>query len=1104
MKRNRAYNAGVKLFLETITISGLDRCLNKESRSSMIKSRVNNQNVFMKKAGLALLLAAYSGGAFAQDLTYDGTNVPAVGIATLELGTALFLPAWMNLNSGDHGLIYRNDLNSIVPTDADLIVDYTTGPTPKFVIGGYSPMFGFIISDNTVKIEQGAVDGSVYGGLSHNTSIQSNLTGAPSGNDTSADASAYVTSASASANQNTVSVGSRSIVTGEVYGGNATAWAQAGGADAGGNAAAFSSSFFNASASVNAYADASSATVNANSNTITLSANASASGSIYGGYSNLVALGANATARDASITGSASVFTIAVAVSNTYATASFSAVNANGNSISIDNGASVDGSLYGGYANLVALGGNATSGNATSTATGLSSTASASAFSYASADNSILTANSNIIELKDTASVTGSIYGGYANLAAQGANATAGNASAIGNANAFAYTNTYASASVSTVTAGYNTIAINSDVSITGNIYGGYANLIALGANAIGGNATATNAYNLTNAYAYIYDSIMIANSNSVTVHNGASVTGNIYGGYAGLTAQAGQATGGKANGVASGADATVDASNAKVSAENNVVTFDGVLQSGSSIYGGYTKFDITQGSAIKQDLSSGDNSVNLTGSQVRAINNIVTIGLNAQINGSNTSIYGGYLEHKPSWEPESYDVFTGNTLNFSAQPVSVNSVANFEHYNFVIEPSLANTGTALVNAKDIQLGANVSNVSTNATTPSSIKVVGIHSGNILSAGDQFILMQSTNTFSGNANGLSSTGVAQQGISLLYDVSTAVDLTNKQITATILPGGSNAARVNPQLKALSEGYLAGAMLVSRGADLIVDDAFRAINEQNQNTGLTPFVVMSGQHNRYQSGSHIKSNDFLLTGGLSYQQNNFTTGGFLESGWGSYDTYNSFYDAITKDVLGDGNDRYYGLGLLGRYDLTNGLYTDTSIRFGKNHNTFDTQDIQNFTTGEFARYRVKSNYISSHIGAGYLLSLNKQNNLDLSVKYLWTQLAGKDVSVTGENIHFDRINSQRARFGMILSHQYSDTLAFTGGLSYEYEFDGKAKATALGLEIEAPSVKGGTSILSFGTTLKPTHNKNLSLDLKINGFIGKREGASASTKLNYSF
>lgn len=634
----------------------------------------------------------------------------------------------------------------------------------------------------------------------------------------------------------------------------------------------------------------------------------------------------------------------------------------------------------------------------------------------------------------------------------------------------------------------------NNSVTITGGKVDGYV----FGGNSKSGNAT----------------------GNSVTI-SGGKVNWNIFGGsstYGNATGNSVSISGGEMRRSVTGGGSYFG------NATGNSLTITGG-EVGYTVYGGSSMTASASGNSVI--ISAGKVSGEVIGGYSvsgSATDNTVTISGTPLFDSTNTSLYGGVQISGTG------DAFTGNTLYFSAHPVTVNNIANFEHYNFTIDPAHANTSTALITAESITLG-------NGSGTPSTVAVVGIHSGNTLSTGDKFTLMQAINSMSGDSVGLTTTGIAQQGISLLYDIRTDVDLTGNQVTATILAptsdenrndGGGNgaggegngggeighgggdesnsstpAARVNPQLKALSEGYLAGAMLVSRGADAIAYNAFNTINSQSNQTGFTPFIQFSGSHTRYDSGSHIKSDDFLLTSGLAWRQNNLTAGVFLEAGWGNYDSYNSFYNAA--NVHGDGNSRYFGAGLLGRYAFDTGLYTEASMRFGRNRNKFDTNDIQNLATGEFAKYTVTSSYVSAHIGAGYLLPLNEQNQLDLSAKYLWTRLDGKDVSVAGDNIHFDRIDSRRARLNATLKHQYSEAVNLNAGLGYEYEFDGKAKATTYGVyTIDAPSVKGGTGILSLGASIKPIANRNLKLDFKLNGYTGKREGVGASIWVDYAF
>jgi len=963
---------------------------------------------------------------------------------------------------------------------------------------------------------------------------------------------------SITANDNAVNSGHNASIGGSIYGGNAIFQLQTGDALTG---SITDATLDTASQDAVTVIEMKNTSITANSNVVALKNNASVKGGIYGGNALVQMQTGNAQ------TGSMADMTGERLLHSTSSSALYSGeVRANSNVVSLGNSASIGESVYGGNAVMEVRSGDAKGGSITDTTLLNTRTYDLTLESYngsAVTGSAAVSANSNTVSLGNQASVGASIHGGYAAARVyagdvQGDDIQQVTAQKIQPTLGMPYLGIIdAGATVyggRPVSANSNAVTVGSNASVGADIYGGYAELELQAGNAQGGDLTdytipqigEHDQYlifaSVGNAASYQSLTQISANDNTVTVGSNTSVGGSVHGGYAAYIAKAGTATGGKHEN-SSFEDAVVRAVNnstgVTVSANDNVVTFDGVLKDGS-IYGGYTRFDITQGTATLADGSAGDNKVILTDTVAQAINNTVNIGDNARITGTTGSLYGGYLEHNPLWTPQSYDVFSGNTLNFSANPVSVQTLANFEHYNFTVDSAQVNSSTPLITAQNIVLGTDASN-SNGPEQASKINVVAISSGQALNAGDAFILMQAADNMTGYGSNeaFNSISQAQQGISLLYDVQTQIDVANQQVTATILgcqtavggicistpydldvndgdnandSGGSNsnsprpyanAAYVNPQLKALSEGRLSAAMLITRGADAIAYNALQAIRHQRADEALTPFIITSGGHTRYDSGSHIKSNDILLSTGLVYQNDKLAVGPFIEAGWGSYDSYNSFYSAAS--VHGDGHNRYYGAGLLGRYELTDNIYTDASVRFGQAHNKFDTTDIQNLASGEYARYTLKSNYVSAHIGAGYLLPLDQQNLLDLSAKYLWTRLAGKDAIIAGDHIQFERINSQRLRLGADLTHRYSDALALNAGLGYEYEFDAKARATTYEIyDIDAADTKGSTGLVTVGATLRPAFNQNLSFDLKAQGYVGKRQGGSLNLQMNYLF
>jgi len=857
--------------------------------------------------------------------------------------------------------------------------------------------------------------------------------------------------------------------------------------------------------------------VQANNHTLTIKGSDDVP--LYGGSSIFRVLSGKATAGDATLASSQSY-------NHAYANAQVNVTNAeihaNGNTVTLSENASAKNHVHGGNTVLDVQSAYATAGNAMSPEG--DTNANAHAYSYVSITGSSVQSHSNTVTATNNASIIGDVYGGKAEIYAQSSDAIAGNT--IGStASSFAHAHVVTTSS--STNANNNTVILESNASVSGNIYGGHSAIRLQSANAQAGNAIATenSASATTNIHVNAKNSAIHANNNAVEIKHNAKAAGHIYGGYSELIAAPGTAVSGTINGAPDAAYAFINASGTQLLANDNQITLNSTLQNGT-IYGGYTRFDMTPGSAYRADGKIGDTHINIADSQARAVNNTVTIGDYGRISSSDTSIYGGYLE-ATSVMPASYDTFSGNTLNFSATPVVVDTVANFEHYNFTLQPTLANSTTALITAQDIVLGTNASN-SNGADNTSKVQVVGIHSGPVLNTGDTFYLMRAENSMSGHG-GSGLVTQAQQGISLLYSVQTDVDQADKVVTATILdgntspPGGNggnsssggaenntgsgsssgSAAKVNPQLKALTSGQLSGISLINRGADMMTDDVFNTISEQNRYNGFNLFAHTTGYHIRYNYGSGIKANSALITGGLSYQQDNLKGGIFVEGGFGDYSSHNHFYQAT--HVHGDGKNRYYGVGVLGRYEFPTGIYADASVRIGKSSNTFSSRDIRNLTTGQYADYSLKSSYVSTHTGLGYQFALDDANRLDLSAKYLWTRLAGKNVMVAGDPIRFNHMDSHRVRLNADLTHQYSDTLTLKAGAGYEHEFDAKAKATTYGsFHIDAPNAKGGTGILSVGATFKPAFNPNIHFDVKARGYLGKREGGSIGATINYTF
>jgi hypothetical protein len=74
-----------------------------------------------------------------------------------------------------------------------------------------------------------------------------------------------------------------------------------------------------------------------------------------------------------------------------------------------------------------------------------------------------------------------------------------------------------------------------------------------------------------------------------------------------------------------------------------------------------------------------------------------------------------------------------------------------------------------------------------------------------------------------------------------------------------------------------------------------------------------------------------------------------------------------------------------------------------------------------------------------------------------------------------------------------------------GAAYEREFDGRVEATTNGYALPSPSLEGGTGVGEFGIAVKPAASRpDLSLDIGVQGYTGKREGVTGSLRMKLEF
>ncbi|MDR2893110.1 MAG: autotransporter outer membrane beta-barrel domain-containing protein [Deltaproteobacteria bacterium] len=609
------------------------------------------------------------------------------------------------------------------------------------------------------------------------------------------------------------------------------------------------------------------------------------------------------------------------------------------------------------------------------------------------------------------------------------------------------------------------------------------------------------------------------ATGNSVTINGGRVDT--VYGGHA---TDGGSATGNSVtiNGgvVRKEIYGGYASSSLSGSATGNSVTINGGELRGYEIYGGHTRSD---GSA-----TATGNSVTISGSPIFDYNRL----------------YGG---RALKGVDDVGDAFTGNTLNLwnYSGTGRLGRVQNFQYYNFVLPASLTSltvNGTAYLNNRN---GA--------GSTVTGVSLVG--GAAPLRPLDSVTLIEAETL--DTAGFTQETAQGKHGATLLYDWT--LDVENQSLVATL-----DSLEINPQSKALSEGFLSGLALTAQGADLVagqgMSQAVRAAHGLNAasaahdmpnaasaangagdnapDSGAAGFAALSGSHSRYNTGSHVDMNSVSMLTGLAYgldtAPGRLTLGAFFEYGSGNYDTHNSFSNAASVD--GDGDTRYMGGGVLGRMDFAVGgadrpqqtgqiasgptgssprsvIYVEASARMGRMHNNYNTSDLQDGIGQSVGGYDSSSLYYGLHIGTGYIRNLTEKASFDLYGKYFWTRQEGDSITLaTGDPVKFKAADSQRLRFGGRFAYTVNEYLSPYIGAAYEHEFDGKARANTYGYSIDAPSLRGDTGIGEIGLPVKPfTGNADgtgsalpFSFELGLQGYTGKREGVTGNLQLRFEF
>lgn len=623
------------------------------------------------------------------------------------------------------------------------------------------------------------------------------------------------------------------------------------------------------------------------------------------------------------------------------------------------------------------------------------------------------------------------------------------------------------------------------------------------------------------------------ASSNSVAMVLGTA--DNMYGGFVafGTGYAAGNnatMTGGTVQRIYGARTNTGDAS------ANNVNISEGIgrtTQVSNGVYGGYVNSGI--GYASRNTVSISGGTVNdVYGGYVGGTGNAVsnTVGISG---GTVTgSVYGGFssvgsatgntvrIEGAPTFgsvttlsggsgSPSGTgDVRTGNTLELWTKDIVVYSLENFQNLHFYLPSTIAPNDTVLT--VTTSSGVDIRTPNGGPATTVGVGIVG--GGTPLAAGDTVTLIKATGAGGLTADPtIANTITGMQGISTAYAFTLGVAGGNA-LEATVSSASSTHEGIR---KSPSEGQAAGVAALTQGGDLAGGQGMASAQQAARAAGAGAaaqggwggFGSTSGGMSTYATGSHVDARGVSIMLGLAKRFGldgaDLVAGPFFEAGVGSYDSYN---DGPGGDdsIHAWGDSNYQGGGLLARLEATQGmlkgLYAEASARAGSLHTTYRSDDL-NPALGR-ASYQTTSGYVGAHGGLGYVWDIDEKTDLDVYGKYFWTRTEGSSVTVLGDDLDFDAVDSQRLRTGARLSRDLTANIRPYVGAAWDHEFAGSARSTVNGQSVAAPSLSGDTGVGELGLVWKPAEDSGFSVDLGAQGYVGMRQGWSGALQVKYEF
>ena len=469
----------------------------------------------------------------------------------------------------------------------------------------------------------------------------------------------------------------------------------------------------------------------------------------------------------------------------------------------------------------------------------------------------------------------------------------------------------------------------------------------------------------------------------------------------------------------------------------------------------------------------------------------------------------------------------SGNTLNIAAKGVTTGSVNAFQNMNFYLPSDIANNdtmltvnggtktdvegvtfGVAALSGVNLQKGNTVNLI----TNPS-----GLTTADTLKTTDSATLAKEAFL---SPNSLTTDNKYELSISKKGEdtIIATVDNVTEQKADEGGSGenggsGKKAVSIPDVLKSPVETRAGVVTLVNAGADLLVSQgmsnaADAAAAERTEGDaaaapragGFAPFAAVSFGKLRAESGSHVDNKGIGMNLGFAREIANkngkLLVGPVIEYGHGSYDSYQD------SGIKADGKSSYWGIGVIAKQTNDNGFYYEGSLRAGRTKSDYNS-DLR---PGLHVSYDSSATYWAAHLGVGKLEDIGHDNTLDYYGKYFYSHTGSDSTYLNGANetANFDAVNSHRIRLGARLTHALNEKNKIYGGLAWQYEFKGDARATySVSGEAPSPSVKGSSGMIELGWQVKPGKSP-MTIDLGVTGWVGKQRGITANLQANWTF